>query len=165
MNDYQRKAQTHQKLESISDMKRFVEQYPQFRKISGTITKHVQVVGELSRLVAAENLLEISELEQNIVSGGDHSQCLDSLKKLLSSPKTSDLNALRLVMLYALRFETTTNALDQLLDKLKQRGVSARQVAVIRTLVDYAGAKRRQNDLFGDQSAMEMTKRFIKGTV
>jgi hypothetical protein len=67
-------------------------------------------------------------------------------------------------MLYALRFESTSNALDQLLDKLKQRGVSARQVAVVRTLVSYAGARRRQNDLFGDQSAMEMTKRFIKGT-
>ena len=35
MNDYQKKAQTHQQLESISDMKRFVEQYPQFKKISG----------------------------------------------------------------------------------------------------------------------------------
>jgi vacuolar protein sorting-associated protein 45 len=121
-------------------------------------------------------LLEISELEQNIVSGGDHSQCLESLKKLLSHPKTSDLvslvfelfnllvkNALRLVMLYALRYETSTNSLEQLLDRLKQRGVGARQIAAIRTLVSYGGAKRRQNDLFGDQSAMEMTKRFIKG--
>lgn len=35
MNDYQKKAQTHQQLESITDMKKFVEQYPQFRKISG----------------------------------------------------------------------------------------------------------------------------------
>lgn len=36
MNDYQKKAQTHQQLESINDMKKFVEQYPQFKKISGT---------------------------------------------------------------------------------------------------------------------------------
>lgn len=63
-------------------------------KCLGTIAKHVQIVGELSRLVAAENLLEISELEQSIVSGGDHSQCLESLKKLLSHPKTSDLVSL-----------------------------------------------------------------------
>lgn len=66
-------------------------------------------------------------------------------------------------MLYALRFESVSNSLDQLLEKLRQRGISARKVAVVRTLVSYAGAKRRQNDLFGDQSAMEMTKRFIKG--
>lgn len=39
MNDYQLKAQTHQQLESINDMKRFVEQYPQFKKISGKRVK------------------------------------------------------------------------------------------------------------------------------
>lgn len=35
MNEYQKKAKTHSQLESINDMKRFVEQYPQFKKISG----------------------------------------------------------------------------------------------------------------------------------
>ena len=59
---------------------------------SGTVAKHVQLVGELSRLVTAQNLLEISELEQNIVSGGiEHNQCLEALKKLLTDPRTTDL--------------------------------------------------------------------------
>jgi vacuolar protein sorting-associated protein 45 len=35
MNNYQQKAKTHQQLESISDMKKFVEQYPQFKKMTG----------------------------------------------------------------------------------------------------------------------------------
>lgn len=35
MNEYQKKAQTHQQLESIADMKKFVDQYPQFKKITG----------------------------------------------------------------------------------------------------------------------------------
>ncbi|CAD5229030.1 unnamed protein product [Bursaphelenchus okinawaensis] len=163
MNDYQKKAQTHQQLESISDMKRFVDQYPQFKKISGTVTKHVQIVGELSRLVAAENLLEISELEQSLVATSDHSSHLNQLKALLESPKTSDLNALRLVMLYQLRYENTQNSMEYMLNMLKKRGCSAKEIAVIRTIVDYAGFRKRQNDLFGDQSAMEMTKKFIKG--
>uniref|UniRef100_A0A914RAV3 Rho-GAP domain-containing protein n=1 Tax=Parascaris equorum TaxID=6256 RepID=A0A914RAV3_PAREQ len=37
MTEFQRKSQTNQKLESIADMKNFVEQYPQFRKISGSL--------------------------------------------------------------------------------------------------------------------------------
>jgi vacuolar protein sorting-associated protein 45 len=164
MNDYQKKAQTHQQLESITDMKRFVEQYPQFKKISGTVSKHVQVVGELSRLVGAQNLLEISELEQRIVANGEHSQCLDHIKRLIQNPKTTDLNALRLVMLYALRFEgSNNNSLPSLTEILRQRGLSNRHISAIRMLLDYAGVRKRQNDLFGDQSAMEMTKRFIKG--
>lgn len=49
MNDYQKKAQTHQQLESISDMKRFVEQYPQFRKISGTEPFHWRLMFSIFR--------------------------------------------------------------------------------------------------------------------
>lgn len=35
ITEFQRKSQTNQKLESVADMKNFVEQYPQFKKISG----------------------------------------------------------------------------------------------------------------------------------
>uniref|UniRef100_A0A183CBE5 Vacuolar protein sorting-associated protein 45 n=1 Tax=Globodera pallida TaxID=36090 RepID=A0A183CBE5_GLOPA len=164
MNEYQRKAQTHQQLESIADMKKFVEQYPQFKKISGTVAKHVQLVGELSRMVTDCNLLEISELEQNIaVANGDHSACLESLRRLLQHSKTTDLNALRLVMLFSLRFEGNNSVLSSAQELLRQRGLSNRQLQLVRTLLEYAGQKRRQSDLFGNRSAMEMTKRFIKG--
>lgn len=37
ITEFQRKSQTNQKLESIADMKNFVEQYPQFKKISGKL--------------------------------------------------------------------------------------------------------------------------------
>lgn len=83
MEDFQRKAQTHQKVESISDMKAFVEQYPQFRKMSGTVSKHVTVVGELSRLVGVHNLLEISETEQQLACHDEHSQSLQVLFSLV----------------------------------------------------------------------------------
>lgn len=73
-------------------------------------------------------------------------------------------NALRLAMLYALRFEnSSSNSLNTVLDLLRQRGIANRHIQLIRTLLDYAGLRRRQNDVFGNRSAMEMTKRFIKG--
>ena len=49
----------------------FIENYPQFRKLSGTATKHVAVVGELSRMVENNKLMALSEVEQDIVSGTD----------------------------------------------------------------------------------------------
>lgn len=76
MEEFQRKAQTHQKVESIADMKAFVENYPQFKKMSGAVAKHVTVVGELSRLVGLYNLLEISETEQQLACHDEHSQSL-----------------------------------------------------------------------------------------
>lgn len=53
-----------------------MENYPQFKKMSGAVAKHVTVVGELSRLVGAHNLLEVSETEQEIACQGDHSALL-----------------------------------------------------------------------------------------
>lgn len=73
MDEFQKKAKKHQKVESIADMKHFVETYPLFKKLSGTVSKHVTVVGELSSLVEKHNLLEVSELEQELSCQTDHS--------------------------------------------------------------------------------------------
>lgn len=76
LDDYQRKHKSSQHIESIEDMKKFMEDYPEFRKLSGNVTKHVALVGELSRLVEREKLLEISELEQNLACSDSHTQDL-----------------------------------------------------------------------------------------
>lgn len=73
MDVFQRKAKNQQKVESIEDMKNFVETYPLFKKMSGTVAKHVTVVGELSSLVGKHNLLEVSALEQELSCQNDHS--------------------------------------------------------------------------------------------
>ena len=56
-------------IQSISDMKRFVEEYPEFRKLRGNVSKHVALVGELSRLVERDKLLELGEVEQGLATG------------------------------------------------------------------------------------------------
>jgi len=54
----------------------FIETYPAFKKMSGTVSKHVTVVSELSRLVGAHCLMDVSECEQELACHGDHSQSL-----------------------------------------------------------------------------------------
>lgn len=89
MEEFQKKAKSHQKVETIADMKTFVETYPQFKKMSGTVAKHVNVVGELSSMVAKNMLMDVSELEQEIVSQDDHSQqlqvCIKSWRRTINS--------------------------------------------------------------------------------
>lgn len=62
-------AQGPQNISSISDMKRFVEEYPEFRRLGGNVSKHVALVGELSRIVGRDRLLEIGEVEQGLATG------------------------------------------------------------------------------------------------
>lgn len=56
---------------SIADMKRFIEEYPEFQKLGGNVSKHVALVGELSRIVGRDHLLEVGEVEQTLASGGN----------------------------------------------------------------------------------------------
>jgi hypothetical protein len=53
-------------------MKRFVEEYPEFKRLGGNVTKHVTLVGELSRLVERDDLLGVSEVEQSLASQESH---------------------------------------------------------------------------------------------
>ena len=56
--------------------------------MSGTVAKHVTVVGELSRLVGSHSIMDLSECEQELVCQSDHSQSLQvskhAIKRTLS---------------------------------------------------------------------------------
>lgn len=77
-------------METLADMKRFVEEYPEFKKLGGNVAKHVSVVGELSRITERDGLLEVSEVEQSLASNESHSSDLKvSIQRfhtLMSSP-------------------------------------------------------------------------------
>ncbi len=55
----------------------FIENYPQFRKLSGTVSKHVAVVSELSRIVTEHQMMGVSEIEQDLVTGTDRGKTMD----------------------------------------------------------------------------------------
>lgn len=76
VEQYQSKTKNSANIESIADMKRFIEEYPEFRKLSGNVSKHVTLVSELSRRVGAEDLLEVSEVEQSLACNDNHSNDL-----------------------------------------------------------------------------------------
>lgn len=76
MDEFQSHTKNQTKVETISDMKSFIENYPQFKKMSGTVSKHVTLIGELSRLITNHLLFEISELEQELACSNDHSESL-----------------------------------------------------------------------------------------
>ncbi|KAM3920202.1 vacuolar protein sorting-associated protein 45 isoform 1-T1 [Leptodactylus fuscus] len=165
MEDFQRKKpKEQQKLESISDMKAFVENYPQFKKMSGTVSKHVTVVGELSRLVSERHLMEVSEVEQELACQNDHSNALQNVKRLLQNQRLPELDATRLVMLYALHYERhSNNALQSLLTDLRNRGVSEKYRRLVSSVVEFGGKRVRGSDLFSPKDAVAITKQFFKG--
>lgn len=139
VEQYQSKTKNNAAIESIADMKRFVEDFPEFRKLSGNVSKHVTLVGELSRRVGADGLLDVSELEQSLACNDSHANDVKSVQRLISSPQIPADSKLRLVALYSLRYEKhPSNALPMLLDLLTAAGnVPARRVDSVTRLLAY----------------------------
>jgi vacuolar protein sorting-associated protein 45 len=93
------------KLDSISDIKDFITNYPEFKKMSGTVSKHVALVTELSKEVTANNLCKISELEQNIACGQERDNSMGYLLEFLKMENIRKKDALRLIALFTIRYE------------------------------------------------------------
>lgn len=142
VSQYQTRTKTNAEITSINDMKRFIEDYPEFRKLSGNVSKHVTLVSELSRIVSANNLLDVSELEQSLVCNDNHTNDLRTLQQLLPQPQIQPGNKLRLVALYALRYnKNPQNALPILLDLLTTvADVPPSKLSLIPSLLAYASS-------------------------
>ncbi|KAI9742039.1 MAG: vacuolar protein sorting-associated protein 45 [Cirrosporium novae-zelandiae] len=171
VQQYQNKTKSNEKIESISDMKRFVEDYPEFRKLSGNVSKHVTLVGELSRRVGGDTLLDVSELEQSLACNDNHSQDLKNLQRLIQLPNIPPRNKLRLVTLYAIRYEKNPqNALPILLDLLTTVGdISPSTINIIPKLLAYhhslqsSPASSGFTDLFESASLFSGARDRFKG--
>lgn len=163
------------KLESIDDMKRFVEEYPEFRRLSGNVTKHVTLVTELSRRVTTDSLLDVSELEQSLACNDNHSQDVKTLQQLIQNPAIPPTNKLKLVAIYALRYAGhANNNTPALLDLLAVAGgLSRHRINLIPKLLTYAssiqtgqpGAAGGLPDLFQPAQSIfsEARSRFNRG--
>lgn len=151
------------KIESINDMKNFVETYPQFKKMSGTVSKHLVLISELSLQVSKQQLFEVSELEQEIACRADHSTQLQRVKRLVTDEKINLQNALRLILLYSMRYERHANCgTSGLLKILQDRGGRAH---IVPRMLEYISTSARQ-ELFNTvkiTDAVKLTRNLIKG--
>lgn len=55
---------------SAEDMARFVENYPEYKKMHGNVSKHVTLVTEMSKMVEERKLMLVSETEQELACNG-----------------------------------------------------------------------------------------------
>lgn len=114
VQQYQSKTKTTASIESIADMKRFVEDFPEFRKLSGNVSKHVALVSELSRRAGASSLLDVSEVEQSLACNDNHANDIkvgyapSYLRPSLSTNSTLECPADHIIIAILSRKQTAT---------------------------------------------------------
>ena len=55
---------------SAEDMAKFVDNYPEYRKMHGNVSKHVTLVTEMCKIVEERNLMVVSQTEQELACNG-----------------------------------------------------------------------------------------------
>jgi hypothetical protein len=153
VEEYQQQTKNTARIESIEEMQRFVDEYPEFRKMSGNVSKHVSVVHELSRVVEAHGLLEASQLEQEMACSENRQEHFRSVVEMIRGTSITNMQRLRLVLLYALRYERDSSV-DRLKEHLRSQGIGEEQVGLVDQLLRYAGSHARSGDLFQNKSLM-----------
>ena len=90
---------------SIQEMQRLIEKFPEMTKMKDNVSKHINILHYLSKLIDAHNLLEVSELEQQLAAVQDHKAAHKQVSAALLDDRIRMLDKLRLVLLYALRYQ------------------------------------------------------------
>lgn len=157
-------ASSSSRIETVADMKRFVEEYPEFRRLGGNVTKHVTLVGELSRIIERDDLLAVSEVEQSLASQESHASDVRAVQQIIASPKVPAQNKLRVAILYALRYQKFHgNQIAAVVDALIAAGVGADKARLVYVMLNFAGADVRQDDLFMNDNLFSRGKSALKG--
>jgi vacuolar protein sorting-associated protein 45 len=167
LQDYQARSKEHQasNLRTIEDMQNFMDKYPELRSQSHTVSKHVAIMGELARLVEVCSLMDVSAFEQDLACNEDQAGHLRELMSKLESSSIKIPDKLRLGMLYALRYENATpnNAIIAVKEAMKRGGVPPSNVALVDSVLRYAGSSIRGPGLYGTSkdTASKMIKSFM----
>ena len=166
MDEFQKKTKSSKDISSIADMQAFVESYPEFKKLSGDVTKHVTLLGEINRLVDQLCLMECSQVEQELACTEDHSSAASEVDTLLRKPTIALANKLRLVLLYALRYEREpSNRIAAFTEELGRQGATPEQQRLVSLMLRTYGAAQRTGDLFGNKSMLTVMKKSLQRSV
>lgn len=164
---YQEETTKKTKLESIDDIQKFIDLYPNYKKLSGNVTKHVNILHKFSRIVEKRQLFYISELEQSIAIYHKKNEHFKQVIETIKNYNYSNYDVLRLSLLYALKYEDEEH-IKEIKNELSKRNIDKDQISLIDALLIYSNEQTRNNQLFKEQTFLNFAKttisRTIKGT-
>jgi vacuolar protein sorting-associated protein 45 len=140
-------------------MANFIENLPEYSHQQGVTYKHVTLMSELSHAVERRGLMAVSGVEQEVACQAPAPAAhYDAVAALVGSPGVTEEDRLRLVLLYALRYERDGQAqVAALLRTLGEQGVEPHRLALLRFVLRHCRADARVADIFSDRT---MSSRF-----
>lgn len=90
---------------NLADLKKQLSKFPEYKKLTSNILKHLSIIEEIDLNISEENLWEIGELQQLIINGLENYNSLRSkLLVIISNTETLTIHKVKLIILFQYRF-------------------------------------------------------------
>lgn len=161
VEDLKAHTKSQHKVETMSDMKRFIDEYPETRRYASNLHNHVFLMSEIARIVSEHNLMIVSECEQEMACDLSTSQeILKRLKQIVSDLSTRAIDALRLVSLFTVCYPNKAGHGDLIKLLMSRQDITPDNLQFIRQLCEFSST-RAQNPLV--QQVTRMIVQGVKG--
>ncbi|KAK2949848.1 putative Vacuolar protein sorting-associated protein 45 [Blattamonas nauphoetae] len=143
--------------ESVEDMMAYLDTIPEFKRMGSSVQKHFETVEALTQRIGRRNLYDISEVQQHLACIDSHSEAVRLVEGALNDNQNDLNDKLNIVMLYALRYETTQgNRIKEFKSALESEGCE--NASAVDALLEFAGHEQRSGDLFKTKTALDKFK-------
>lgn len=124
VDDYKRQTKQlsiqNLKTQDLLELKRILTRFPEFKKLSNNILKHLNIISELDKQISLQNLWAVGELQQTIVCNLENHQTVrNKVMEFVSDPNLSLECKIKLILLYASKHPQNTTDYNAFVNKLK----------------------------------------------
>lgn len=144
------------KTQDLSELKKILTKFPEFKKLSNNILKHLNIISELDKQISSQNLWAVGELQQIIVCELENYQAIKTkLMDLIADPTISTDNKVKVLILYVAKYPNNPSDLSALLAKLNDPITSnppptLSQLSVIKNFGKHFGGSNKVQTLAND---------------
>jgi len=168
LEQYQEQSKGNDSIQSLEDIRRFLDRYPEFRKMGASASKHVALMDGISKYIRVHKMMEfVGKLEQELACHQDSANAYPQVCQAIDMPDLPAIDKLHLALLYVLRYEAEADRTD-LYTRLVRAGVNPEDADKVNSILDYSNTSIRTVDLFNTSGtiwsrAASSVKRGIRG--
>lgn len=120
LQEMSEKKKQHLTIDKLEDMQKALNSMPEIKKEAGNASKHVDIIGDLSKQINIRKLLMVGELEQTMLSKDQKNDSFKGIKDLMEDVGIKTYDIMRLIMLFCIKYEGDSKA-TELKDLLRTR--------------------------------------------
>jgi vacuolar protein sorting-associated protein 45 len=145
--------------DTIADIKKLVEKIPEKKKESAEITKHTNIIYELTEIMDNRKLLNLSEVEQDVACMDSKSNHYNKVSAVIKSNEYTPLDKAKLFLIYCMRYEGDNSVYN--LRNLMVEHKMKEWVEYLDYLLKYAGKSMRSLDVFNNKDLFSIGSKLI----